>query len=139
MKKDKEDCRKQAQALRQAGYSFGQIAKKLNIPISTVKSWCYRATEDTLVHEQMPSAKCCPQCGKKLPPSKYRPRRFCSDACRTAYWAAHAEQINRRSAVSVVCPVCHKTFQDYTKHRRWYCCHACYIADRYYGGQRNDD
>ena len=38
MKKDKEDCRKQAQALRQAGYSFGQIAKELNIPCMRSRS-----------------------------------------------------------------------------------------------------
>ena len=139
MKKDKEDCRKQAQALRQAGYSFGQIAKELNMPRSTVKSWCYRDTADAPEYEHTPPAKRCPQCGKEMPPSRYRPRRFCSDVCRAAYWASHGEQINRRSAVSVVCQVCHKTFQDYTKHRRKYCCHACYIAARYYGGQRNDD
>ncbi len=139
MNKDKEGYRKQALCLRQAGYSFSQIAKELNIPRSTVKSWCYRNAENVLEHEHIPPVKRCPQCGKELPPSKYRPRRFCSDECRVTYWTTHGEQINRQSAVSTVCPVCHKTFQDYAKHHRKYCCHACYIADRYYGGQHNDD
>ena len=139
MKKDKDANQKKAQYLRQAGYSFGQIAKELNIPKSTAKSWCYRTSENTQEDQPMQPENLCPQCGKALPPSKYRPRRFCSDACRSAYWTAHGEQINRQTAVNAVCPVCHKTFQDYPKHHRKYCSHDCYIADRYYGGQRNDD
>lgn len=110
-------------------YSFPLVAQIL------VPTWL----KYSLTFTHTPPAKRCPQCGKELPPSRYRPRRFCSDACRAAYWASHGEQIHRQSTVSAVCPVCHKTFQDYAKHRRKYCCHACYIAERYYGGQRNDD
>ena len=139
MNKEREKRRRQAFYLRQAGYSFGQIAKELNIPRSTVKSWFYRTPENVMEHEYMPSVKRCPQCGKELPPSKYRPRRFCSDECRVTYWTTHGEQINRQSAVSTVCPVCHKTFQDYANHHRKYCCHECYIADRYYGGVLSND
>lgn len=134
MIKAKQEIRKKAHQLRQAGYSFGQIAQELNIPRSTVKSWCYRTAEDIPKDDYILPENRCPQCGGNLPPSKFRARRFCSDACRARYWSTHSEQIDRRSAVKAVCPVCHKTFQDYAQRHRKYCSHACYIAARYHGG-----
>lgn len=134
MIKAKDENRRRAQLLRQEGYSFGQIAKKLGVSSSTVKSWCYRTAEETAPKAPSASQSKCPQCGAPLLPSKFRARRFCSDACRARYWSTHSEQINRRSAVESVCPVCRNTFHDYAQRHRKYCSHACYIAARYHGG-----
>ena len=134
MTKEKEKNCKRAQQLRQEGCSFGQIAKELGVSISTVKSWCYRTSKEPLSRAPAGSQKKCPQCGGDLPPSRFKARRFCSDACRAQYWHTHSEQINRRTAVKSLCPVCHKSFQDYAQRHRKYCCHACYIAARYHGG-----
>ena len=138
MAKAREESWKQAQQLRQEGYSFGQIAKELGVSSSTVKSWCYRTSKEPLCIAPAVSQDKCPQCGGNLPDSKFKARRFCSDACRAKYWQAHSEQINRRTAVKGICPVCHKSFQDYAHRHRKYCSHACYIAARYHGGVLNE-
>ena len=92
--------------LRQAGQSFAQIADKVCLPKSTVKSFCYRHTASADDVKQEPRSTFCPQCGKPLPNRRFKPRRFCSDECRAKYWAAHGDQIVRRSAVDMTCPVC---------------------------------
>ena len=130
----KDEQRRQAQQLRQEGYSFGHIARTLGVASSTVKSWCYRTAEPPSQKEQTAPRNVCPQCGGALPPARYRVRRFCSDACRAGYWRAHSDEINRRSTVEGVCPVCRKPFRDYARRHRKYCSHACYIAARYHGG-----
>lgn len=124
--------------LRQAGQSFAQIADKVCLPKSTVKSFCYRHTASADDVKQEPRSTVCPQCGKPLPNRRFKPRRFCSDECRAKYWAVHGDQIVRRSAVDMTCPVCHRHFHDYAQRHRKYCSHACYIAARYHGGIPHD-
>ena len=124
--------------LRQAGQSFAQIADKVCLPKSTVKSFCYRHTASADDVKQEPRSTVCPQCGKPLPERRFKPRRFCSDECRAKYWAVHGDQIVRRSAVDMTCPVCHRHFHDYAQRHRKYCSHACYIAARYHGGIPHD-
>ncbi len=130
--------RQQILRLRQAGRSFAQIADEVHLSKSTVKSFCYRHHDAAPKAEPAPSSPVCPQCGQPLPSAPFRPRRFCTDACRAKYWMEHSDQINRRSAVKTTCPVCHRSFVDYAQRHRKYCSHACYIAARYHGGEIDD-
>ena len=131
----KDEQRRQAQQLRQEGYSFGQIARTLGVASSTVKSWCYRTAEPPSQKEQTAPRNVCPQCGGALPPARYRVRRFCSDACRAAWWNAHREHPNGKGQASFICQHCKKPFVGYSAQNPKYCCHACYIAARYGKGR----
>ncbi len=126
------------QSLRQSGYSFSQIAAQVGLSKSTVKSFCYRQHTDSVSTVPVSKVATCPQCGKPIPTSTHKQRRFCSDTCRAQYWTTHPDEISRKSAIESVCPVCHHLFTDYAQRKRKYCSHACYIANRYYGGKRDD-
>jgi hypothetical protein len=45
-------------------------------------------------------SKECPVCGTSLPPSRTRPHKFCSHACRTARWTLErrADSLAQRAA-----------------------------------------
>ena len=117
--------------MKKKGAKYTEIAAKLGLPLTTVKSYCYRHSEEI-------SLPRCPQCGKEIQQAKFKPRRFCSDACRAQYWREHAGDIVRSSAVSMQCPVCRSIFADYPYRHRKYCSHACYITARYHGGRHYD-
>ena len=42
--------------------------------------------------------------------------------------------ISKKANYEFTCVRCHKTFTAYGNKGRKYCCHECYVADRYYGG-----
>jgi len=81
----------------------------------------------------------CPQCGALLTQTPGRKRvKFCSDNCRTAWWNAHPEKVNRKAVYHFTCAHCGKPFTAYGNTQRKYCSHACYIADRYKGGDGHE-
>lgn len=81
----------------------------------------------------------CLQCGALLTQTPGRKRvKFCSDNCRTAWWNAHPEKVNRRAIYHFTCAHCGKPFTAYGNAKRKYCSHACYIADRYKGGDGHE-
>ena len=81
----------------------------------------------------------CLQCGALLTQTPGRKRvKFCSDNCRTAWWNAHPEKVNRRAVYHFTCAHCGKPFTAYGNAKRKYCSHACYIADRYKGGDGHE-
>ena len=65
-------------------------------------------------------------------------KKFCSDECRHKWWNAHPEKITRKAVYSYTCSGCKKTFTAYGNSHRKYCCHACYIADRFKGGDADE-
>lgn len=74
----------------------------------------------------------CLQCGKEIAPASGRKKKkFCSDACRSKWWAAHPEQIRHKSNRTINCAFCGKVFQVHGGQRRKYCSHDCYIKDRF--------
>lgn len=121
--------------LRLSGLTFAEIAARTGMPVSTIKSYCYR--HPVTAEPEIPTISGCPQCGAEIPKTKFRPRKFCSDACRQKYWNTHPEQLARKTIVSITCKQCGKPFVDYPGRGRKFCCHACYIAARY-GGGAND-
>ncbi len=114
-------------ALRREGMSYNGIAKKLEISVNTVKSFCRRRSLKSEEHV-------CKQCGVPVAQNPgRREKKFCSDACRMKWWSAHPEE--SRNASRIVCPVCGKIFVTHSHSKRKYCSHKCYIKDRFGGDQ----
>ncbi len=130
-----ETQKKQIRKMRDGGTSYSAIAQSLDISVNTVKSYCRRSClkeaaslpESTGVH--------CKQCGNPITQIPSRKKRtFCSENCRKAYWKENQDKIVRRSAVTLICPICHKAFSDYARNNRKYCSAACYAARNKGGG-----
>ena len=116
---------------RRNGMSYLEISKLTRFSINTIKSYCRRCG---LVerNESNKTTTPCEQCGKAVSQTLGRKhKRFCSGICRTLWWNAHQDEINKKSEKSYVCRNCGKTFSSYGNKVRKYCFHACYIAHRY--------
>ena len=70
----------------------------------------------------------CPECGEMFPQNqKGRPKRFCSEKCRTRFHHANPNPGNWKSTRIAECPVCGKEFlasREYAAKRK-YCSRAC--------------
>jgi len=135
-----ETQKHQIQALRGKGESYAKIADALGISVNTVQSHCRRnnltGNLPKAVPKNVPTASFCKQCGKELTQKPgVKARKFCSDECCAAWWAAHPDQIRKRAVYSFTCPVCGAAFTAYGNARRKYCSHFCYIKSRF-GGER---
>lgn len=119
--------------MRRMGNSYGQIAESLGVPLNTVKSFCRRKgimPESGVSH--------CEWCGSDVEQTEHRkPKRFCSDTCRTRWWSAHRHLLSSTSQVAIRCLHCGREFMDYATTGRKYCCHACYVKARF-GGVDDD-
>ena len=62
-----------------------------------------------------------------------KPKRFCSSRCRNKWWNSNLDKVNKKANYEFTCVRCHKTFTAYGNKGRKYCCHECYIADRFGG------
>jgi len=128
--------KRQIQDMRQQGFSLSNIAETLGLSRNTVKSFCRRneviacdASEDTGIEE---NKDICKHCNTPLSQrSKQKPRRFCNDKCRHAWWSRHRNFLNKKALYHIKCEYCRKEFDSYGNSKRKYCCHACYIAARF--------
>ncbi|WP_405352446.1 RNA polymerase subunit sigma-70 [Ruminococcus sp.] len=112
--------------MRRALCSYTQIAEMTGLSVGAIKSYCYRHGLNT---ESLKSSRgFCKNCGKPiLNPSKTRPRKFCSDACKTAWWNFHRyDHKNSSSIKQFKCNVCGKEFADFSSTQRKYCSRTCY-------------
>lgn len=132
--------KEQAIRFRTAGWSYGEIAKNLVLSVNTVKSFFQRQGIPAIAPDQQkPIAGICPQCGKPLLSQTHtKPRRFCSDACRMAWWKTHKQQVTRKVFYSFTCAHCGITFISFGNKHRKFCSHACYIAERFGGATRGE-
>ena len=107
-------------ALRKAGRSYSEIADTLSLSRNTVKSLCRRFCESNEVETPIiPEVAQCLQCGAELVASRnHKSRRFCSEACRRAWWVEHPAARNPRTVASRACACCGETFLDYPKSQR---------------------
>ena len=75
-----------------------------------------------------PTTRVCPVCGQVFEtPGRGRPKRFCSEKCRTYYHHKHPNPVNWTSTRIAVCPICGAEFQasrEYSRKRK-YCSRAC--------------
>lgn len=127
--------------MRAAGYGYMKIAQELGISENTVKSFCRRkGLSAGKIKAAVPSADgdkgICPCCGAEVKQNPGRKaKKFCSDKCRNKWWNSHPDQIERKARYEFVCAYCKKPFTAYGNAGRKYCCHACYVADRFGGGR----
>lgn len=126
--------------MKAGGYGYMRIAQELGLSENTVKSFCRRkgisrAATGTAVPPLEGDKGTCPCCGKEVRQNPGRKaKRFCSDKCRNAWWNSHLDQVERKANYEFVCACCKKPFMAYGNAGRKYCCHACYVADRFGGG-----
>ncbi len=127
--------KKQIATLRSNGLGYKSVAKELNLPYETVKSYCKRhlvstpvvshSTEDSLPVNVTGTTKC-ETCAKTIWQVKGRKKkRFCCDACRNKWWNSHLYLVNRKAVYEFVCPWCGKRFQVYGDKHRKYCSITC--------------
>ena len=125
--------KQQIASLRGRGDSYKMIAMALGISTNTVQSYCRRnniSAQCTTAHPgTLGEADVCPNCGRLLihTPGVKR-KRFCSDKCRSAWWKAHPESLNRKAIYRFICPNCGMPFESYGNAHRKYCSRAC-LAD----------
>ncbi len=147
------DQKEKIQQMRRDGVGYGKIAMILGISKETIKSFCRRnpmrdgdpttpvdnavaaaATQTTAAMDGV----ACGQCGKRLiQRPKQKPKRFCSDECRLAFWRDHSAQLNKKALYIIRCVGCGHAFESYGNKTRKYCGHACYIKNRF-GGAAHD-
>ena len=122
--KMKPQIKNEINALRLAGVKPAEIALRLGLPASTVRTHIRR-------HPEIPNTIVCPTCGKRVVQgSGGRRKKYCSDRCRMAWWNSHPEQVTRKAYYTRTCVRCGKEFESYGNQKRKYCSRACYDAAR---------
>ena len=113
--------------LRANGYGYKKIARLLGVSESTVSAYCQRNNL---------SLNSCKNCGNVIQKSKgTKPKTFCCDRCRNAWWNKHLNEVTRKANYNLICQYCGKQFIAYGNKKRKYCSHACYISDRFGNGE----
>ena len=122
--------KRQIDKYRSQGIGYKRIAARIGMPENTVKSYFRRnACNETPEYT-------CHNCGIPVRQNPGRKeKKFCSDACRNAWWNSHLDMVRRKAIYQFTCPVCGEQFTAYGKHDRKYCSHACYIRGRFGGAE----
>lgn len=132
--------------LRFKGMGYKAISNVLGLSRDTVRAFCkkYGLEGDGVVSKENYELKkengvLCVCCGTPLRQTSHgRKRRFCSDECRRKWWKENADMGSRKETAvyKLVCAFCNTEFESYGNKNRKYCCHKCYIKDRF-GGEIN--
>ena len=128
-------------AMRKAGRSYTEIAAELGISKNTIKTFCRRngltrevESKPVEVTPAPTTERLCPHCGKPVIQLEGRKeKKFCSDTCRNRWWNSHMDMVKRKAIYEYTCPTCGSAFTAYGNSHRKYCCHECYIVDRFGG------
>jgi endogenous inhibitor of DNA gyrase (YacG/DUF329 family) len=134
-----ETQKQRVKELRGEGNSYASIADALGISVNTVQSHCRRNNVarhlSAATQTVNSSALFCKHCGKELAQKTgVKARKFCSDKCCAAWWAAHPDRLNRKAFYVFTCVACGKDFSAYGNSRRKYCSHSCYVRHRFRKG-----
>jgi hypothetical protein len=121
---------------RRDGLGYKKISQLTGICESTIKTFCHRngltGNMENVELKREASEKACLCCGK--PVVQYpgrKEKKFCSDACRNRWWNSHQELVKKKAVYEFDCACCGKHFTAYGNAGRKYCCHSCYIEDRF--------
>ena len=111
--------------MRRDGYGARKIAKSTGIPFETVKSHMRR-------HPDIPTdGDRCRYCGMPIQSTpKCRPRKYCSDKCRLAWWKEHPDELNRKAFYPKTCPNCGQGYMAYGRPNQKYCSRKCFAEAR---------
>lgn len=124
--------------MRESGATYAAIAVHLSLSQNTIKSFCQRkGIQPQAELRPVSEFRFCAQCGQPITQQENRkPKRFCSDQCRSRWWNRHRQELSKKTAVVTTCACCGNRFESYPQEHRKYCCHACYIKARF-GGERH--
>lgn len=138
-----DEQRQQIVKLRQDGHGYTTIARAVGLSKDSIKAYC--RTHDLAGVKAKSNARIkidqvfCLCCGKQLQQISGRKKmKFCSAICRQKWWNLHPDQVNRKAIYSFTCEYCGRNFTAYGNNKRKYCCHSCYIASRFRGGEPNE-
>jgi len=127
--------------LRARGLSPTNISHETGLSVNTIKTYLRRnnvqageKVEVQIKYETKCDVPRCKNCGCELIRfAGRRQKNFCNDRCRMAWWNSHQDQVNKKAIYEYECANCHKAFTAYGNSHRKYCCHECYLVDRYGG------
>lgn len=109
------------------GQKYKEIADILLLSPNTVKSICRRSGIKPLSSGETDSRRC-RNCGATLRcNSGTKPKIFCSDHCRYAWW-------NKKRGLTpyrLTCSYCGQEFISYGNKNRKFCGRECYLHSRY--------
>ena len=119
--------RAQVMKMQREGLGYKRIATVLNLPINSVKTFCRRNP----VAQEERTEPTCRNCGVRVEQTPHkRPKLYCSDQCRMAWWKNNRDKLNKRAYYHIVCQHCGKEFDSYGDAERKFCSPACYQASR---------
>lgn len=137
-----EQQAKQIVEMRLKGIGYKSIGTVVGLSRDIVRNYCkyhgltgYSSALTKNVQMKMEKGEACLYCGGSITkPKTGRPKKFCSEKCRREWWKMHPEALkkNETAMYELVCGHCGKTFISYGNKNRKYCCHDCYIKDRFW-------
>lgn len=111
-------------SMRQQGLTCVEIADMLGISPNTVKSICRRSK----VKATPQSTAVCRNCGKPLVQTpRAKPKTFCSNQCRYAWW----NRVRSKRAYRLICRQCGKEFISFGNKNKKFCGRECYLLSKY--------
>ncbi len=140
-----EQQAKQIREMRSQGNGYKSIAAVVGLSRDIVRNYCkyhnlvgYSGTVAKNIRIRMERGEACSYCGAAIEkPKTGRPKRFCSDKCRREWWKNHPEArtYSKEATYQLVCGHCGREFTSYGNKNRKYCCHDCYIKERFWKGE----
>ena len=132
----------QIREFRMKGAGYKAIASVLGLSRDVVRNYCkshnldgYAPEVALNMEERKQNIQNCPLCKKIIKqPNTGRRRKFCSEKCRRLWWSEHPETSNRKATAvyKLTCIYCGQVFTVYGNKKRKYCCHECYVHDRFW-------
>lgn len=111
-------------SMRKQKATYATISQEVGIPVNTIKSFCSR---NGISAEKPRPQNMCKHCGAALTETPgTKPRLFCSDSCKQAWWNKHRTERVSKKMTAHTCPTCGKVFTDYVGANRKYCSQECY-------------
>ncbi len=141
-----EAMARQIMQLRMKGLGYKSIGIVVGTSRENVRYFCkthgldgYAEQVKMQYNERHNTPDNCKYCGKHIVRKPHSGKKlYCSDECRRRWWKEHPEAGNKSAGAyyNQVCAYCGRFFSSYGKKGRKYCCHNCYIMDRFWSGKR---
>ena len=108
--------------MRKEEITYSAISEELNIPVSTIKTFCRRNNMTRNTKKGV-----CKNCGKVITQKIItKPRMFCCEKCKKDWWNKHRTERKSSKLCKIECAFCGKVFIDYKTTNRKYCSQDCY-------------
>lgn len=105
--------------LRDNGLSYKEISVELNIPQSTVSTFCIK-NKNALGY--------CVLCNSAfIKNTRGRKRKYCRDECRRKWWKFHNEDSHPKINLESTCKCCGKKFISHRSRGASFCSRTCYL------------